>query len=95
VPQSLHRTWSAIGIAALAVLFVAFLAGRDFARDVYPASNVSLESSPFDVEESAALVPVSLETTEPVPSSVPWFQPCTCGSIPFALPGAFGARLFA
>jgi hypothetical protein len=74
VPQSLHRTWSALGIAALAVLFVAFLVGRDLARDVYPACGVSLETGPFAVEESAALVPVSLETTEPVPSSSRWFQ---------------------
>jgi hypothetical protein len=74
VPQSLHRTWSALGIAALAVLFVAFLVGRDVVRDVYPACGVSLETGAFAVEESAALVPVSLETTEPVPSSSRWFQ---------------------
>ena len=74
MPQSLHRTWSALGIAALAVLFVAFLVGRDFARDVYPACGVSLETGPFAVEESASLVPVPLETTEPVPSAPRWFQ---------------------
>jgi hypothetical protein len=74
VPQSLHRTWSALGIAALAVLFVAFFVGRDVARDVYPSCGVSLEAGTFAVEESAALVPVSLETTEPAPSSSRWFQ---------------------
>src|SRR5882757_3300711 len=34
VPQSLHRTWAALAIAALAVLVVAVLAGRDFVRHV-------------------------------------------------------------
>jgi hypothetical protein len=74
VPQSLHRTWTALGVAALAVLFVAFLVGRDFVRDVFPECNVSLETGPFDIEQSASLVPVTLETTEPVPSSPRWFQ---------------------
>ncbi len=74
MPQSLHRTWAALGVAALAVLFVAFLVGRDFVRDVYPECAISLEASPFDVEEAPPLVPVSLETTDPVPSSPRWFQ---------------------
>jgi hypothetical protein len=74
VPQSLHRTWTALGVATLAVLFVAFLVGRDFVRDVFPACDVSLETEPFDVEATASLVPVTLETTQPVPSSPRWFQ---------------------
>jgi hypothetical protein len=74
VPQSLHRTWTALGVAALAVLLVAFLVGRDFVRDVYPECTVSLETGPFDADATASLVPVALETTEPVPSTPRWFQ---------------------
>lgn len=33
--QSLHRTWLALGIAALAVLVVAIFAARDFSRELY------------------------------------------------------------
>lgn len=40
--QSLFRTWVALGIAAAAVLVVAFLAARDFVRDVYPECPGSL-----------------------------------------------------
>ena len=74
MPQSLHRTWTALAVAALAVLVVAFLVGRDFVRDVYPDCTVSLATGPFDVESTASLVPMTLETTEPMPSSPRWFQ---------------------
>ncbi len=75
MPQSLHRTWLALAVAALAVLLVAFTVGRDFARDVDPECAVSLRAGPFDEEQtSAALVPVALETSEPTPSTPRWFQ---------------------
>jgi hypothetical protein len=74
VPQSLHRTWTALAVAALAVFVVAFLVGRDFVREVYPECAVSLQTGPFDGEDNASLVPVSLEATEPVPSAAGWFQ---------------------
>lgn len=64
MPQSLHRTWTALAVAALAVLLVAFLVGRDFVRDVYPECAVSLQTGPFDGEESASLVPVALGATD-------------------------------
>jgi len=74
VPQSLRRTWIALAIAALAVLVVAVFVGRDFARDVLPACTTSLEAGRFDHVDEASLVPVTLETTEPVPSTSRWLQ---------------------
>gem|GEM_PF-2169188 len=41
--STLLRTWAALGIAGVAVLFVAFLAAYDFARDVLPVCAGSLE----------------------------------------------------
>lgn len=53
VKQSLHRTWLALGVAALAVLVVAGLVGRDFVRDVYPECPGALRlDEPFDASES-------------------------------------------
>ncbi|MBS2018565.1 MAG: hypothetical protein JST00_37210 [Deltaproteobacteria bacterium] len=46
--QSLHRTWAALAVAALAVLAVLVFVVRDFVRDVAPEcpGGVRLESSP-------------------------------------------------
>lgn len=54
--QSLHRTWLALGIAAAAVLVVAFLAARDFVRDVYPECPGALRlDEAFDATEQRRL----------------------------------------
>jgi len=74
VPQSLHRTWTALGVAALAVLLVAFLVGRDFVRDVYPECSVSLEAAPLGSNEKASLERVTLETSDPIPNAPGSFQ---------------------
>lgn len=54
--QSLHRTWLALGIAAAAVLVVAFLVARDFVRDVYPECPGALRlDESFDATEERRL----------------------------------------
>jgi hypothetical protein len=73
VPQSLRRTWALLGLASLAVLFVAFLAGRDFVRDVFPECPASLEPDQPYNGKSRQLEPVVLESSSP-PSDSPAFQ---------------------
>jgi hypothetical protein len=64
VPQSLHRTWAALALAAIAVLVVAFLTGRDFLRDVYPECPASIVPLPT-YSGSGKLEPVFLDTADP------------------------------
>jgi hypothetical protein len=45
VRQSLHRTWAALALAALAVLAIASRSAIDFLRDVYPECPGSLDTS--------------------------------------------------
>lgn len=62
MPLSLKRTWVALAIAAAAVLVVAFLAGRDFVRDVLPECAATLEPEIFVVSEATrTLTPVALD----------------------------------
>lgn len=59
--QSLHRTWLALGVAALAVLVVAGLVARDFVRDVYPVCPGGLRlEEPFDSTVTKRLDPVEV-----------------------------------
>ncbi len=74
MPQSLHRTWVALAIAALGVLVVAASVGRDFARDVFATCTTSLVAIPADQIDDSSLVPETLETTEPMPSASHWLQ---------------------
>jgi hypothetical protein len=52
VPQSLHRTWAALAIAALAVLVVLGLAGRDFVRNVHAPCPGKLVDATVAVQEN-------------------------------------------
>ncbi len=74
MPQSLHRTWVALAVAALAVLIVAGFVGRDFARDVFSTCTTSLAAVRADPIDDSSLVPETLETTEPMPSASRWLQ---------------------
>ena len=59
--QSLHRTWLALGVAALAVFVVAGLVARDFVRDVYPVCPGGLRlEEPFDSTVTKRLDPVEV-----------------------------------
>lgn len=60
MPQSLHRTWVALAVAALAVVVVAVLAGRDFVRNVYAPCPGALR------EQETALFAWSAATLDPV-----------------------------
>ena len=64
MPQSLHRTWAALAIAALAVLVITLLAGRDFVRDVNAPCHGSLHASPerTSLRSLGPLEPVTMET---------------------------------
>lgn len=68
MPQSLHRTWAALAIAALAVLVVAIFAGRDLVRDVNATCPGSLRTQEIGLSSLASAVklePVYIE----IPSS--------------------------
>lgn len=66
MPASLRRTWLAVGLAALAVLVVGFLAARDFVRDVYATCPGSLQVSPVSSSLAGrSLEPLSFDTAEP------------------------------
>lgn len=69
MPQSLRRTWLAIGLATLAVLVVGFLACRDLVRDVFVHCPGSLlVVAPFSLGD-VKLEPIDFDTAEPpVPS---------------------------
>jgi hypothetical protein len=51
-----------LGFAALAVLFVAFVVGRDFIADVYPQCGGSLEPRSYVTDGTPVLESVGLET---------------------------------
>lgn len=74
MPQSLHRTWAALTVATLAVLVVAFLAGRDFVRDVNAPCPGNLFEHAIDASSdysNAALDLVPFTTLDPtVPAPV-------------------------
>ena len=86
MPQSLRRTWAALAIAALAVLIVAVLAGRDFVRNVYAPCPGALreQETAASVWSAATLDPVYMEA---VPTSLTR-DPGSDGKIrePFAAP---------
>ena len=64
MPQSLHRTWAALALAAIAVLVVAILTGRDFVRDVYPECPGSIVPL-TTYSGSGKLEPVFLDAANP------------------------------
>jgi hypothetical protein len=75
VPQSLHRTWAALAVAALAVLVVAILAGRDFVRNVNAPcpgailqQEIPLSSGPAGTLDATTLTDVA---TRNDPSAAP------------------------
>ena len=75
MPQSLHRTWAALALAALAVLIVAFVTGRDFVRDVRPECPGSLVSLPAPSGPLGSLEPVYFDFADPTTLSArPSFQ---------------------
>jgi hypothetical protein len=65
VPESLRRTWAALAVAALAVLVIALLAGRDFVHDVVPECAGSVVIEPFSTNETPDLLPVALDGESP------------------------------
>ena len=65
MPQSLHRAWVSLALAAAAVLVVAFLTQRDFIRDVYATCPSTLDPKPFVSDEGPTLRPVVLDVSDP------------------------------
>jgi hypothetical protein len=65
VTQSLTRTWVALAVAALTVLVVAVVTGRDFFRDVDPPCPGSVRQDTLWSTRPSDLEPVLLETGGP------------------------------
>jgi hypothetical protein len=74
VLQSLHRTWLALALASVAVSIVAFFAGRDLVRDVFPVCSSTLEERSVYGAGSGELEPVFLDSWASAPSTTPSFQ---------------------
>lgn len=77
MPQSLHRTWAALAIAALAVLIVALFAGRDFVRDVYAPCPGTLYQHQVGQDSLAAVPKLDVVSIERGPTSL--MAPVTSG----------------
>jgi hypothetical protein len=71
VPQSLHRTWAALAVAALAVLVVAVLAGRDFVRNVNALCPGNLHDASLWSREASAAAKLDAVYMEAVGSEAP------------------------
>lgn len=72
--QSLHRTWLALAVASVAVSIVAFFAGRDVVRDVFPVCSSTLEARPIYGAGTGELEPYFLDSGASVPSTSASFQ---------------------